>query len=223
MTSTGLTPHEALQQLKALEVRLGFVPRQQRQTLQDIAEALSALVARDERAAEELARVQRERDEAREALQATQAQLARLTQSQEPDWEERAEALQAQLEQAQQELRALQGNLESTPLVRALRRELELLQRRIHSPRFWTGTFAETFAESLEAMDSVHAALEGAAPADVPEVFRAWHGEIQAAVERFSSGVFDEALCEQARRILICQWVYFRWLEVTTFTNGANE
>lgn len=98
----------------------------------------------------------------------------------------------------------------------ALQRELQQLRRKINSPRFWTGTFAETFAESLASMDAVHEALEVATEAEVTSVFAEWQQEITSGVELFAEAGFDADLAEHLRRLLICQWVYLRWQEVTS-------
>lgn len=102
------------------------------------------------------------------------------------------------------------------PEVEALRRQLEQLRRKVNSPRFWSGAFAETFAESLAGMDAVQQALEVDSAAEVTAVFRTWQREIVDGVELFGEVGFDPDLAEQLRRLLICQWVYLRWLEVTS-------
>lgn len=102
------------------------------------------------------------------------------------------------------------------PEVESLRRQLEQLRRKVNSPRFWSGTFAETFAESLAGMDAVQQALEVDSAAEVSAVFRAWQEEIVEGVELLGEVGFDPDLSEQLRRLLICQWVYLRWLEVTS-------
>lgn len=102
------------------------------------------------------------------------------------------------------------------PEVESLRRQLEQLRRKVNSPRFWSGAFAETFAESLAGMDAVQQALEVDSAAEVSAVFRAWQEEIVDGVELLGEVGFDPDLSEQLRRLLICQWVYLRWLEVTS-------
>lgn len=102
------------------------------------------------------------------------------------------------------------------PEVELLRRRLEHLQRKVNRPRFWSGAFAETFAESLAGMDAVHQALEVDSAAEVTAVFRAWQQEIVDGIELLGAVGFDDDLAEHLRRLLICQWVYLRWQEVTS-------
>lgn len=120
-----------------------------------------------------------------------------------------------------QELENTLGNSQEVPQVTAQelaasQRQLEQLRRKINSPRFWSGAFAETFAESLASMDSVHQALEVESSAEVTEVFRSWQQEIVSGLELFDEAGFDADIAEHLRRLLICQWVYLRWQEVTS-------
>lgn len=139
---------------------------------------------------------------------------------------------EAELSQAEETILALRRELEkadrspavvdkpppppSDPEVAALQRQLEQLRRKINSPRFWSGAFAETFAESLASMDAVHQALEVNSEAEVITVFHAWQKEIVGGVELFEEVGFDPDIAEHLRRLLICQWVYLRWQEVTS-------
>lgn len=178
---------------------------------------------------EALGRYSREWEAARKERDALQASVA---------------TLQDALKQAQADLRTAQAETERTtralqqeraqprphpvvpvvaapppptdPEVEALRRQLEQLRRKVNSPRFWSGAFAETFAESLAGMDAVQQALEVDSAAEVTAVFRTWQREIVDGVELFGEVGFDPDLAEQLRRLLICQWVYLRWMEVTS-------
>jgi hypothetical protein len=139
----------------------------------------------------------------------------------------RAEVAESALETARQQLRRLEERQTATspmsigtapslpPEYERLLHDLEAFRMKIHRPHFWTAAFAETFAESLATMDRAHRPLEVTDPRELPTVFRAWHQELEAAVEQFVTDRFDPDLAEQLRRTLICQWVYLRWLELT--------
>ncbi|PYE52045.1 hypothetical protein [Deinococcus yavapaiensis] len=158
--------------------------------------------------------------EARAEADALQAQLQRAAAFE--DEARRATQLEGDLITARQELEALRRGVTHDAAFVALQAELERLQRRVHNPRFWTAAFAETFAESLASMDAVHAPLEGIDASDVLEVFAAWHAEVQEGVELLHTVGFDAALSEHLRRVLIVQWVYLRWLELTADVGEAR-
>lgn len=184
--------------------------------------------------------------ELRQTAQESQETLSRYSREWETAHRERdalqanVAALNGALKQAQADLRAAQAEAERStralaqalqsqpppdvqdapprtdPEVDSLRRQLEQLRRKVNSPRFWSGAFAETFAESLAGMDAVHQALEVDSVTEVSAVFRTWQDEIVEGVELLGEVGFDPDLSEQLRRLLICQWVYLRWLEVTS-------
>jgi rubrerythrin len=90
------------------------------------------------------------------------------------------------------------------------------LNNQFRNPHFWPSTFARPFAESLEAMREVSGSSQLDSKETVAQTFKDWHAQIEEAATQTFDGTFDLARCERARRILICQWVYLRWLEVSS-------
>lgn len=224
MIPTDLTPADALQLLGAFEHRLAQMTSAQRRDLERALAALRPAVARDADHARALAQTRQERDDALAELAEARRELAALRVA-EPDGEaldlsDEVERLEAELRAAREELRALREDIRNDPQVQEVRRRVEALEKRVHRPHFWTASFAATFAESVAVMQDAHAPLversEEAGSVDAVAVFRTWQAEVVAAVELARDGAFDLDLGEHARRLLVCQWVYLRWLELTS-------
>jgi predicted nuclease with TOPRIM domain len=122
----------------------------------------------------------------------------------------------AELDRIKQEVKELKAAHETAQQrVAELEQENTRLNQKINNPRMWTSEFVKPFAESLEAMRNVYGATGLDRPRAVKETFQAWHQEIETTVMQLQEGEFEMTLSERARRILICQWVYLRWLEVS--------
>ena len=104
--------------------------------------------------------------------------------------------------------------LERDRLLKETERLGELEQRVTH-PKFWTQEMVAPFSETLGAFDDVYGANAPEAPGEVLEQFGAWHRQVEETLGALLSGPFDLAACERLRRVLICQWVYLRWLEIS--------
>ncbi len=111
----------------------------------------------------------------------------------------------------------LPAGLSTDAYLAQLTRHLNRLQTRMQRPNFWTGHFAEIFSESLAALDSAQQPLEVETDFEVQEVFNAWHTEIETTLADFERSGFEVVRAEHLRRLLLCQWVYLRWRELTAF------
>ena len=125
------------------------------------------------------------------------------------------QAMAERIEWLTGQLEAVRTDVRTHPDYLALTSQLEAIKAKIHRPRFWTAAFAEAFAESLAAMDKAHQPLEVALPEEIAHAFQQWHQDHEAALDLFLTSGFNADLAEELRRDLICQWVYFRWLELS--------
>ena len=94
-------------------------------------------------------------------------------------------------------------------------RELRELAKR---PGFWLDEVVAPFARELEMFDLVpHVARQTDAGDPTDMAIEAADSLAQLAQE------FDEERAAYVRRLLLAQWVYLRWLELTTATGTSDK
>jgi len=127
--------------------------------------------------------------------------------------------LQANQESLTQECEALRKNCQRLQEQVAFRRRLQIkrdqqwkrLKRRVMQPGFWIEAVAVPFAKELEMFDmlpEVARQYDSGDPADMAlEAAQLLIGLTQS---------FEQSDAAKLRRMLMAQWVYLRWLELTS-------